>query len=221
MLDVERFALCRNSLLYRDDMHSDSGSARCYHLCNACERKVSHALEEVSNLRSLTHYLISHYHDLCGARYILVEYISSLMLRILTVLVLVIPLDEAVLTKSFKHCRQMIVIIAGQFFHLCESFRLALSHHKSSVKTILCNVLAVSPDDILIAAVHSPIFRRIDRRFLKSEEDFLAVSDDLYKLKDLLVVAQLFSLFCHTFPSLSLTISISLKMPSIKASYLS
>ena len=207
MLDVERLALCRDSLLDRDDVHSDTVAALAYHLCDACKRQISHTLKEVRDLRCVRHDLVSHDHDLRSARYEHVEHVTSLMLRILAVLVLVVPLDETELAQSLQDCLQMIVIVTRQLFHLRESLRLTLAHLESSIQTILCDVLAVSPDDVLISAVESPVFRRILGRLLKSEEDLFTVSDDLRELEDLLVVAQLFSLFCHTFPSLSLTIT--------------
>ena len=83
------------------------------------------------------------------------------MLRILAVLILIVPLYETKLSQSFQNCLQMIVIIACQFFHLSESLRLTLAHHESCVETVLCDVLAVSPDDVLITAVKAPVLRRI------------------------------------------------------------
>ena len=161
MFYVKRLAFSRDSLLYRDDMHSDSGSARSHHLSDPRKRQICHSLKEIRDLRSLTHDLIPHYHDLCRSRYELVENVTSLMLRILAILVLIVPLDETELAQSLQNCLQMIVIIACQFFHLFESPRLALSHLQGCVKTILGDVLAVSSDDVLISAVKSPILRRI------------------------------------------------------------
>ena len=142
-------------------MHSDAGSARSDHLCDACERQIGHSLEEVSDLRSLAHDLISHYHDFRRTRYELIKDIASLMLRIFTILVFIVPFDKTELTESFKNFLQMIIIIAGKFLHFRKRSRFTLAHHKSSVKALLSDLLAVSPDDILIAAVESPVFRRI------------------------------------------------------------
>ena len=81
-------------------MHSDSGSARSYHLSDTCKRQISHTLEKVCYFRSLTHDLVSHYHDLCRTRYKLVKDITSLMLRILSILIFIVPLDKAELAES-------------------------------------------------------------------------------------------------------------------------
>ena len=204
MLNIKGLTLCRDSLLYRDDVHSDTVTALADHLSDACKRQICHALKEICDLRSLRHDLVSHDHDLCSARYEHIEHIASLVLRILAVFVFVVPFNKSELTECFKDCLKMCILIASQLLHLCECLRLTLSHHKGRVKTVLCDIFSVSSDDVLIAAVKSPVLRRILGWFLESEEDFFTVSNDLSKLKDLLIVCQFFCHILTTSPFFSL-----------------
>ena len=68
VLDGNRLALVLDSLLDRNDMHTDACSSRRHHLRDTGQRQLCHQIKKCKQLRMLVRQLIIHDHELSGAR---------------------------------------------------------------------------------------------------------------------------------------------------------
>ena len=67
MFHACRFLFCRDCFFYRDDMHSDSGSAGRNHRCDFFKWKSGHIFKEICQDRVFFHLLFIHHHKFCTA----------------------------------------------------------------------------------------------------------------------------------------------------------
>ena len=90
-----RVVLHLDSLLYRNDMHTDTGSAFRNHMSKSLQWKATHTFKETSHLRMFLQQLHIHIGKLCTSRNI---HRKNPLFCVLWILV--VPLDYAVVRKS-------------------------------------------------------------------------------------------------------------------------
>ena len=187
VFDIERFALGRDGFFHGDDVHADARSAGRHHMGDAGQGQIGHAFEEVRHLRGVRGDLRTHRHDLGAAGHEHVEHPAHLMIRVLAVQIFLVEFHKAGLAQRFQGYFQSLVVIAGQFLQLGERLGFALAHQQRGIEAVRLDVFAVTAHDVLQAAVDAPVFRRLRRDLLQTEQNFLAVGDDLSELGDLLI----------------------------------
>ena len=194
MLDGQGLAVGGDGLLHGDDVHADAAAAGRHHLRDARQGQIGHALKKVRYLRRDRRDLRTHDHNLGAAGNEHIQHPALFVVGILAVQILKVPLDQAGLAQGLQRDLQTGIVITAELFQLLKGLGLALAHQQGNVQAVVRHGLAVAPLGILQSAVDAPVLRRFGRHLLQTEEDLLAVGDDLPQLKDLLVSRHF---FCH------------------------
>ena len=205
MFDVQGLAVRGDRFFHRDNVHADAGAARGHEMGDPGQGQVSHAFKEVRDLRRFGGDLGTHHHDLGAAGHEHIQHPAGLVVRILAVQVLLVEFHKTGLAQRFQGYFQPFVIVTGKLLHLGERLGFTLAHQQRGIEAIFLHRLSITAGDVLQTAVDTPIFGRIGRDLLQTEERFLAVGDDLAEFRDLLVASQCFA---HEWGFLSVIFSI-------------
>ncbi len=197
VLDRQRLALGRDGLFDRDDVHADTGASGRHHLGDARQRQVCHALEEVRRLREHIRLLGIDHHDLGAAGNEHIQHPALLMVRILTVKVLPVVLNQAALAERLQCLLQIgSVKLRVLLRELLDRERYTFFHRQGDIEDIVCHLLIVLHRRKLEGRVDAQILRGIRRDLVLAEQDSCAIRDLFAELCDFLV-------FCHVLASFS------------------
>ena len=193
MLDGQRFALGRDSLLNGDNMHADACASGRYKLGDVCQGQVCHALEEVCGLGIHIGLLGVYHHDLCAAGNEHIQHPALFMVGVLAVEVFPVELNKAALADClhclFKVCSVKLRVLRGQ---LLDGQGNALFHGQADIEYIVRHLLIVLISGVFQCGIDAQVFRGIRGDLILSEQHCSPVGDLFAKLCDLLV-------FCHEF----------------------